>query len=400
MGRFRRGAAVAFGTALALTLTACSGDSGGGSAAGSTSGGSTSAAPAVASGGALDLTGACPATVVVQTDWFAESEYGFLYNLIGPDAKVDTGKKRITGSLVSGGKDTGVNIEVRFGGAAIGYEQVSAQMYVDKSINLGIVSTDEAIQNSASQPTRAVFAPFEVAPMMIMWDKSKHPNFTTLVDIGQTDTKVLYYETDAYMQYLLGAGILRQGQVDGSYDGSPSRWVAEDGKIAEAGFATSEPYIYKHELGDGHSYDVNLQLVNDTGYPVYGQALSVRTGDEAKLAPCLKKLVPIVQRSQVDFLAHPQTANGLIIKAVKADAASVWNYSPGLAAYAVQTMKDRGLVSNGSNATIGDMEQSRVNRMIQILTPIYAGQKKPARSGLTPANLFTNQYIDKTIGLK
>ncbi|EIV91153.1 hypothetical protein [Frankia sp. QA3] len=400
MGRFRRGAAVAFGTALALTLAACSGDSDGGSAAQSTRERATDAAPAVASGGALDLTGACPATVVVQTDWFAESEYGFLYNLIGPDAKIDTGKKRITGSLVSGGKDTGVNIEVRFGGPAIGYEQVSAQMYVDKSINLGIVSTDESIQNSVSQPTKAVFAPFEVSPGMIMWDKSKHPNFTTLVDIGQTDTKVLYYETDAYMQYLLGAGILRQGQVDGSYDGAPARWVAEDGKIAQAGFATSEPYIYKNELGDGHSYDVGLQLINDTGYPLYGQALSVRAGDEAKLAGCLKKLVPIVQRSQVDFLAHPQTANALIIKAVKADAASVWNYSPGLAAYAVQTMKNRALVSNGSNATIGDMEQSRINRMIQILTPIYAGQKKPVKSGLTPANLFTNQYIDTSIGLK
>ncbi|WP_261558225.1 hypothetical protein [Frankia tisae] len=395
MGRFRRGAAVAFGTALALALAACSGDSGGGPDTGA-----APAAPAAASGDAINLTGACPAKIVVQTDWFAESEYGFLYNLIGSDAKIDTGKKRITGSLVSGGKDTGVDVEVRFGGPAIGYEQVSAQMYVDKSINLGIVSTDEAIQNSASQPTRAVFAPFEVSPGMIMWDKSRHPNFTTLVDIGQTDTKVLYYETDAYMQYLLGAGILRRGQVDGSYDGSPSRWVAEDGKVAQAGFATSEPYIYKNELGDGHSYDVNLQLVNDTGYPVYGQALSVRTGDEAKLAGCLKKLVPIVQRSQADFMAHPQTANALIIKAVKADAASVWNYSPGLAAYAVQTMKNRALVSNGSNATIGDMEQSRVNRMIQILTPIYAGQKKPVKAGLVPANLFTNQYIDTSIGLK
>ncbi|MCM3886713.1 hypothetical protein [Frankia sp. R82] len=397
MGRLKRGVTLAASAALVLTLAACSGDTSGSD---SSSGEGTSAAPAAASGSALDLRGDCPSTVVVQTDWFAESEYGYLYNLLGPDRRIDTAKKRITGSLVSGGKDTGVNIEVRYGGPAIGSEQVSAHMYVDKSITLGIVSTDESIQNSRSQPTKAVYAPFDVSPMMIMWDKKVYPNFTTLVDLGQSDTKVLYYETDSYMQYLLGAGILRQGQVDGSYDGSPSRWVSADGKVAEAGFATSEPYIYQHELGDGHSYDVNLQLVNDTGYPVYGQALAIRSGDEKTLAPCLRKLVPIVQTSQADFMANPRPANDLIIAAVKADKASVWSYSPGLAAYAVQAMKDRGLVSNGSNSTIGDMDSHRVDRMIQILTPIYAGQKKPVKSGLTPSALFTNTYLNASIGLK
>lgn len=396
MRRSRRGAAVTFGMLLALALAACSG----GSSQDNSAAGGTAAESPASSGGAVDLAGTCPATVVIQTDWFAESEYGYLYNLIGPDAKIDTGKKRITGSLISSGRNTGVKIEVRFGGPAIGYEQVSAQMYVDRSITLGVVSTDESIQNSASQPTRAVFAPFEISPMMIMWDRGGHPNFTTLVDIGQTDTRVLYYRTDSYMQYLLGAGILRGGQVDGSYDGSPSRWVTEDGKVAEAGFATSEPYIYKNELGDGHSYDVNLQLINDTGYPVYGQALAVRAGDEAGLAPCLKKLIPMVQRSQVEFMTTPTTANDLIIRAVKADAVSVWSYSPGLATYAVQTMRDRGLVANGSNQTMGDMDEKRISRMIQILTPIYAGQKKPVKAGLGPVMLFTNQYLDTNIGLK
>jgi hypothetical protein len=47
---------------------------------------------------------------------------------------------------------------------------------------------------------------------------------------------------------------------------------------------------------------VKYALVNDTGYPFYPQELSIRTGDKAALALCLKKLVPIVQRAQVDFL--------------------------------------------------------------------------------------------------
>ena len=34
----------------------------------------------------------------------------------------------------------------------------------------------------------------------------------TIADIGQTSTKVLYYGTDTYMQYLLGAGILSEAE--------------------------------------------------------------------------------------------------------------------------------------------------------------------------------------------
>ena len=393
MRRSRLGG-VALGALAALALAACTDDT-----TGSGPRSDAEQAPAAAAGGPLDLSEVCPANVVFQTDWFAESEYGFLYQMIGPDYTIDTAKKRIVGSLVSHGQDTGVDVEVRYGGPAIGYEQVSAQMYVDESITMGLVSTDEAIQNSKDQPTLGVFAPFEVSPLMIMWDKAAHPEFRTLMDVGQTDTTVLYYETDTYMQYLLGAGILRQGQVDGSYQGGPDRWVAEEGKIAQAGFATSEPYIYANEL-DGVSYDVDFQLINDTGYPVYSQTLSIRAGEKEELAPCLKKLVPIIQQAQVDFMTDPSRTNALVIEAVKADDESVWNYSEGMAEYAVKTMRERGLVDNGSNGTIGDMEESRVQRMIDILTPIFAGQDKEIKEGLKPSDLITNEFIDPSIGLQ
>jgi hypothetical protein len=390
--RSRTFAPVAVSVALMLAASACSSNG--------SSGGNESPAPSAPSGSALSLKGICPDNVVIQTDWFAESEYANLYQMLGPNPTFDRKKKRMTGSLVSSGKDTGVKLEIRYGGPAIGYQQVSPQMYQDKSILLGQVSTDEAVQNSAKQPTLAVLAPLEVSPIMIMWDKDKHPEFNSIADIGQTDTKVVYYQTDTYMQYLLGAGILRQSQVDGSYDGGPSRWVASGGTIAQGGFATSEPYIYKHELGGGKSYNVDLQLINDTNYPLYGQAIVIRSADKEKQAPCLKKLVPIMQQATVDFITNPGPTNKLVIDAVQADKSDVWNYSPGMADFAVKTMKDKGLVSNGTNATLGDFDDARVKRMIEILTPIFASQHKPVKEGLKPSDLYTNEFIDPKIGLK
>ena len=381
---------VAAGLTILLAAAACSG--GGDST-------SDNSAPAPkASGAALNLKGTCPDTVVIQTDWFPESEYGNLYQLLGPGYTVDVKKKKLSGPLVASGQDTGVKVEVRAGGPAIGYQQVSAQMYADKSITLGQVNTDEAIQNARSQPTLAVVAPLEISPLMILWDKKKHPDFNTIADIGQTDTKILYYQTDTYMQYLLGAGLVRASQLDGSYDGTPGRFVASDGKIANAGFATSEPYIFKNELGGKGSYDTNLQLINDTGYPMYSEALSIRTEDKDKLAPCLQKLVPILQQASVDFMTNPAKTNALVIDAVK-KINDFWQYSPGMADYAVKTLKNLGLVGNGPDKTLGNMQNDRIQRMIDILTPILAAQRKPVKEGLKPADLYTNEFINPSIGL-
>jgi hypothetical protein len=368
-------------------------------AAGCTNGGGDettgNTAPPAAAGDRLNLKGVCPETIVVQTDWFPETEYGVYYHLIG-NPKVDTNKKSVSGPLVAEGTDTGVQIEVRSGGPATGFELVSAQMYKDKSITLGQVNTDEAVRFSTKQPTLGVVAPMEISPFMIMWDPQTYPQFNIIADIGQTDAKVYFFEGDTYMEYLIGSGILRKSQTDGSYDGSPANWVAAKGKATQAGFATSEPYIYEHDI-PAWNKPVKYALVNDTGYPFYPQELSIRAGDKERLAPCLKKLVPIVQRAQVDFLKDPAKTNAFIIDLVKRYNTD-WTYSDGLANYAIEKMR-ADFVNNGSDNTLGNFDTTRVQRIIDIVTPILVAQKQPPKEGLTTADLFTNEFIDSTIGV-
>jgi hypothetical protein len=334
---------------------------------------------------------------VIQTDWDPESEYGVYYHMLGPNPDIDTDHKRVTAPLVSGGKDTGVKLEVRLGGPSIGFEPVSSQMYKDTSITLGQVSTDEAIRFSAKQATQGVVAPMETSPFMIMWDPGTYPQFNTIADIGKTDTKVLYFEGDTYMAYLTGTNVLKKSQVDGSYDGKPANFVAADGKVAQAGFATSEPYIYEHEVRQWNK-PVKYALVNEAGYPFYPQALSIRTADKEKLAPCLKKLVPIVQRAQVDFLANPEKTNAFVLDLVK-QYNTGWVYSPGLAAYAIDKMRS-DFVTNGPDQTLGNFDTARVQRMIDIVTPIFTAQRQPPKEGLKPEDIATNEFVDTSIGVR
>jgi hypothetical protein len=380
--------------ATVSTLLVVTGCSNGGDNSSST--GATSTATA-ATGSPQSLRGVCPDRIVFQKDWQPESEHGVLYNLVGANPTIDTNKKKVIGQLVSEGVDTGVQIEIRTGGPAVGFQPVPALMYLDKAINIGFVATDESIQYSANQPTTAIVAQLDVSPLAIIWDKKEHPDFNSIADVGQTDTPVLYTQGLTYMSYLTGAGILRQSQLNGSYTGAPDLFLQSKGKAAIQGFATSEPYLYEKEI-KAWGRPMDFQLVNDTGYPSYFSSMSIRSGDKEKLAPCLKKLVPILQRSQVEFVQSPDRAIKLIVDLVKKYNTG-WVYSEALAKFSAEQMRTQGIVANGNDKTLGNFDQARLEKILKVCVPIFTSQKKATKPGLTPDDIATNEFIDPGIGL-
>lgn len=388
--RVRIAAAAAAGTALAMTIAACSSGSGT-----TTSAGSAAAIPAQDN---LKAAG-CPSTIVLQTDWNPEAEHGGQYELLGPNPSINAGAKSVTGELVAhGGVDTGVQLQIRAGGPAIGYQTVSSQMYKDSSITLGYLGTDQQIALSGTQPTVAVMAGLEISPQIIAWWPQAHPGWKTIADIGKTSTKVLYFQGASYMDYLTGKGILKRSQVDGSYDGTPSAFVASGGQYAVQGFATSEPYTWSHDV---RSWDKPLkyQLIADAGFNFYQGEIGVRKDQLAALTPCLKKLVPIMQQAIADFVTNPTPAEKLILQLVSAYN-NGWVYTQGTADYAVATMKKLGIVGDAPDGTLGAFADPRVQQLINILVPIYTHQGKQTLAGLKPSDLVTNEFIDPSISLK
>lgn len=379
---------VFFLAAAALVLSGC--------ASSETGMGGQSVSRTAAAGDALSLRGVCPATVVVQSSWYPQVEHAALYQLLGAGSKVDATRKAVTGPLVASGVDTGVQLQIRAGGPAIGSQQVSAQMAADRSITLGMLNSDELIQQSAAHPLLGVVAPLELNPQILMWDGRAHPQWNTIQDIGLTDTPVLYYQVSTFMQYLLRAGILRPSQVDASYTGTPDRFVASRGRIAVQAYATNEPYAWEHEVKQWGK-PLSYALVNDTGYPNYANLLAIRPTDQSTLDSCLRRLVPMIQRAQVEFMAEPGPTTDLIVKAGAAQRG--FTYTRPLADYAVATMRKLGIADNGKDRTLGNFDATRLQRMIDILTPIFAGQNQTIRPGLTPADVTTNDYVDPSTGL-
>jgi hypothetical protein len=347
----------------------------------------------------FELAGVCPNPVVIQTDWYPESEYGATYNLVGDGYKVDTKRKLVRGPMVVDGKATGVDVEVRSGGPAIEFARISEQMYTDREITLGYVNTEQAAQLYAKSPTLSVAAPMDISPGAIMWSPDQHPDWNTMVDIGQDDgAKVLVTADDLFPQYLVGTGILRANQLDDSYDGSPSKFLESNGTIAQGGFATAEPYVYAEEISDWGK-PVSFQLVHDTGFEAYTQTMSIRSGDKDQLAPCLRKLVPLIQRSIVEYASKPDRTNALIIKLVEQYNDPIWVYSPELAKFSVTQQLDLGIVGNGPDQTIGNFDLERVGGVLDIVRTIFAGRRQPLKEGLRAEDLATNEFIDPSISL-
>lgn len=344
-----------------------------------------------------DLSGVCPDNVVIQTDWHPEAEHGFVYNLVGPGYKVDTEKVAVTGDLYSAGKPTGVSVEVRAGGPAIGYSAVTAEMYSKPEIMMGFVNTDAAISFSGDKPTKAVFAPFTKNPQIIMWDPANYPDVKGIADLKDKGVKVRYFNGVSFMEYLIQAGILDAAQTDGTYDGTPASFLASGGKDAQQGFGTSEPFFYEKKLQDWLK-PVAYEYIHDTGWQPYAQSLALTPDSLEKNTECLKKLVPVLQTSLKEFVASPARANEIIVDAVL-QYNNAWVYDIDQANASVEKQIADGIVTDGTDGTLGSFDTDRITQFIATATPVYVKGGTEPKADLVAADLVTNEFLDPTITL-
>ncbi len=350
--------------------------------------------------GAVDLAAAgCPTDIRIATDWFPEAEHGHLYELVGDNYTIETESEfSVTGPLMSAGEYTGVDVTVIAGGAASSaFLQPDAMMYSDDSIFMGYVGTDEAVVHSGEFPTVGVFAPLEKDPQMIMWDPETNPEVESIADLGAAGTKIRLFPGGFYIDYFLSEGIVTEDQLDYSYDGSPAGFIAAEGTVAQQGFASAEPYIYENEIEEWGK-PVSYELINDAGYPKYAAVVSVIPDAVTESAECLAALVPVLQQAEVDYYAEPAETNALILDAVETYD-TFWVYSEGVADFSVATQLDIGLVGNGSDSTVGNVDMERVQSLVDIATTMYADDsEKNIVDGLTAEDIFTDEFIDESIG--
>ena len=375
------GSAIAFGISIAL-LGAC----------GSSDSTATDTTAVVEPATGVSLADVCPATIVVQTDWFPESEHGGIYHLMGDDAVASKDTGAVTGSLVVNGEPTGVKLEIRAGGPFL-ESPVVTEMYQDNAITFGYVGTDVAITRYNDAPTLAVFNALNINPQVVLWDATKHPEAKTIAEAAKTVKSFFVYGEPSWMQYFIAQGLINKDQLDSNYKGN--LLLATD-DAAHQGFVTSEPYKYANlETG---SITTGYQLIHEAGWNSYAQNFAIRKDRLEELRPCLEKVVPVIQQAQIDYIADPTRANALIISTVKTYD-SWWSQSEGDVANGAASQKDLSIIGNGETETFGDLEETRVNDFIAKATPILREQGLEI-ADLTASDITSNEFLDASITYK
>lgn len=382
----RTRAAIGVLALTALTLTACAG-----SDAESLDVALESAAPG------QTLSGVCPEDVTVQLQWQPQSDMGALFEMLGPGYTVDTDNRSVTGPLVARGKDTGVDLTLRAGGPAIGFQSVTSQLYVDDSIHLGVVHGDQLVAAAGNQPVTGVTPLLKYSPAILMWDPASHPDWTSVADIGKSDATVVVSKEQIFPQWLVAKGLLQQSQLDTTYDGAPSRFVG-DPTIAQQGFANSEPYSYEHDT-PAWNKPVNYQLVKDAGFDIYASNVVVRSDRVDSLSGCLDALVPIVQQASADYVTSPEHANETIVDVISQDVAYT-PYTSGEAAASAELLASEGLIANEADGSVGTYDPARNRHTVEELVPILNAGGAGLPADLSADQLFTNRFTDATIGIR
>jgi hypothetical protein len=165
----------------------------------------------------------------------------------------------------------------------------------------------------------------------------------------------------------------------------------------QQGYASNEPYRWEHDVTSWKK-PVKYLLVHDAGWPVYPQGLAVRSGELSKDSACLKKLVPMIQKAQVDYIKSPAATNDTLQKI----ATEIPGGPPVTAAGnadAVTVMKQLKIVANGPGGTLGNFDPARVDESISLLKPIFKAKGISVPDGLKASDLVTNEFIDPSISL-
>jgi len=350
-----------------------------------------------------NLAGVCPNPVIVQADWLPEADHGFVYQMIGGGGTQS--QYTYAGPLGS----TGINLEILSGGPGLGngVNQPSS-LYVGNLVKrvtptLAFVSSDDSIQYSKQYPTTAVFAEYQKSPEVIMFDPSKY-HITSLADLkaamnGGAKAYVLS-TTFSFVRWFIAQGIPSSAFI-GGYSGDLEKFVGSGGSLLNQGFSTNEVYTLEHNTPNWNK-PIGYAYIADLGLPFYQSSMSVATSKLTTLAPCLQKLVPIMQHALVDYVHNPAEVNTVLADYNNRGlGAAFWRTPTDLNNAATQIMLSDHLVANTpGTASIGGFDMTSVGAVVTDLTGVdQAAGITTINPQVKPSDIATNQFIDASIGL-
>jgi len=347
------------------------------------------------------LAGYCPSTITVQTNWLPEADHGALYELIG-------GKGTMTQYSYDGPLgSSGVRLDILSGGPGDAGLETAVTLYTGNPVarvtpDLTMGSIESTILLSKKFPTVGVVSLQEHDPQVLIYDPQKFTHLDTLASFVAAAKKgAKFYVSSlntSFVRYLIEKGI-PSGSFIGGYSGDLDKFVTGGGMVINQGYSDAEVYTLEHATPSwdkpvGYTYLYKLGL-ND-----YDEVVQVRASRLKAMSPCLKRLVPMIQRAEIDYLEHPAVVNATLARFNPKFGASYWSTPVAASNFADHVMLTQDIVGNsdGGKGAVGAFSIGRMARVISTLLPIYASEKAGTFDpALKAGQILTNAFIDPSV---
>ena len=303
---------------------------------------------------------------------------------------------------------TGIAIELRTAAALPKGQTVSQAMQSDPSILLGEVGTIESL-TSAGAPPLAVLAPWERPDAAFVWDDRSQPDAITIADLNA--------HLDAAVEVRLARYLTNSGLVSAGSSTSverPVTIVRVEHMLADSALVgTIDPGLHgavdpaggtpsagAAAGGDQSGRGTSYELVDETGWEPYEHSLATTATNASERSSCLRALVPLLQHATVRVAREPDrlTANLAVIAAKLGVPTDIE-----LVRATLRTALTTGILGNGPNATIGDLDQARVQQMVRALaiSRNVTGVRTPLAATIAAraAAVMDRSFTDSTIGV-
>ncbi|MEQ1872302.1 MAG: hypothetical protein ABL953_01130 [Ilumatobacteraceae bacterium] len=330
---------------------------------------------------------ACPAKLVIQTDWFPELEHGGTYQLIGTEGTISADSVNYSGAVqekyaVGGLEEIEIN--------TVNFDKAGSSVLLDGEADMVYINMSDVIKDSAAVDMVAIAKTLDKDPQMVMWDPAQY-DIQEPADIAATGADVLHFPGTAYIDFMIASGIMTADQDVPTYDGSDAQFVATNGGVIQQGFATNEVYKYENEINwkDGAPADVSFFTVAEMGFDNYPAAITMMRDRVEELDECLKLLVPAMQQAWIDFLDDPTPIMNKMIE-INEVHAGFWGLSEAVNAAGIALVESDGFATNSPDGTYCSFDADRVQGLYDVLAPIYADQGVEIADSVD--GLFTNEY--------
>ncbi|MBT9382989.1 ABC transporter substrate-binding protein [Pseudooceanicola sp. CBS1P-1] len=298
--------------------------------------------------------------VTFGTNWVAEAEHGGFYQAV------------VDGTY----KDCGLDVTILPGGPQVNNQALLLAGKIDFYMGSTLGAFFGVEQDL---PLVDVAALFQKDPQVLLTHPGKAKTFEDLKPM-----KMIVADATPYYSWLKAAyGFTDEQRQTYTFNSAP---FIVDENAAQQGYVSSEPFSIKQQTG----WAPDVWLLADHGYTAYATTIQTMQGTIDKSPEVVQCFVDGSIKGWYNYLYGDRSKTDAMIKEVNPD------MSQEAIDYAVQAMKDQGIVDSGDALTLGigaitdAREKDFYDKMVE------GGVVK---AGLDISKAYTKQFVDKGVGM-